>query len=345
MPTSFSTTQYQASELEALREELAEAHEQIKMYKALGKCMSSFSQSFSESQRSMAAMAQMMQHEKDTAGQAASVSSGGGHTVHEMTHKLRELAQGSKAALKDVDNLYQQSRQISDIIELIQQIASQTHLLSMNAAVEAARAGEHGRGFTVVAKEVQTLSARTDRATKDIGPLVKTIQTESNMVKKHMDSLSAHSQKFSDDGEAMAQSMSVSLDLAKRMQQTINLTALRAFVELAKMDHLIFKFEIYKTFFGLSQKTADDVTHHTTCRLGKWYYEGEGRSYAHLRGYRELEAPHAAVHNNAKEALTLFLAGEARAAVQAVSRMEKASMGVVEALERMAQAGEAEINR
>ncbi|MCK6389790.1 MAG: CZB domain-containing protein [Azonexus sp.] len=124
------------------------------------------------------------------------------------------------------------------------------------------------------------------------------------------------------------------------MEQTISTSALRTFIELAKLDHLIFKFEIYKVFFGLSEKTADEIAHHTGCRLGKWYYEGEGRRlYAGLPGYREIEPPHKEVHASGKDALTLFRAGQVRAAVQAIARMEKASLGVVNGLEKMAQSG------
>ena len=329
------------AEIERLQEELAEARNLNGMYKSLGQCLAQFSVSFGESQKSMAVMATVMQEERAIAREAAAVSQATQGTVDGMSEKLIGLAESSSSTLKDVDSLHGQSKKIGEIVELIQQIAAQTHLLSMNAAVEAARAGDQGRGFAVVAKEVQSLSAKTDHATKDITPLVKAIQRESTLVKESIDELSTQSQSFSEDGRAMAGKMGEALNFARKIEQTISVSALRTFVELAKLDHLVFKFEIYKVFFGLSEKTAEELAHHTGCRLGKWYYEGEGRTlYSHLDGYRAIEPPHKEVHVAGKEALRLFREGEVRAAVQAVARMERASIGVVEGLERMAVSGQ-----
>jgi uncharacterized phage infection (PIP) family protein YhgE len=329
------------AEIEDLRAELAEAKRLNNMYQALGQCLAQFSVSFGESQKSMATMASLMQEERAIARQAAVVSQETQTTVDGMSEKLIGLADSSSATLKDVDSLHGQSKKIGEIVELIQQISAQTHLLSMNAAVEAARAGDQGRGFAVVAKEVQSLSARTDHATKDITPLVKAIQRESTLVKNSIDELSTHSQTFSEEGRAMAGKMGEALNFARKIEQTISVSALRTFVELAKLDHLVFKFEIYKVFFGLSEKTAEELAHHTGCRLGKWYYEGEGRTlYAQLDGYRAIEPPHKEVHAAGKEALVLFRNGSIKAAVQAVARMERASIGVVEGLERMAVSGQ-----
>ena len=326
--------------VEALQRELAHANQQIKMYKALGQCLAQFSVSFSESQQSMAAMAGMMQIERDTAKKAAKVSASTQTTVQDIAEKLQALSQQSSATLANVDSLHQQSKQITDIIEFIQQISAQTHLLSMNAAVEAARAGEHGRGFAVVAKEVQGLSAKTDKATKEIIPLVKAIQSGASGVKQRVDELSNESLEFSAQGERMAANMGQTLDLTHQMETAISATALRTFVELAKLDHLIFKFEIYKVLFELSDKRADDLAAHTSCRLGKWYYEGEGKiMYSHLPGYRDIEAPHKEVHAYGKDALGFFADGNLRAAVQAISNMEKASLRVVRGLEKMAVSG------
>jgi hypothetical protein len=328
-------------EISRLRAELAEAHALNSMYQSLGQCLAQFSLSFSESQKSMAAMATLMQDERSVARQAASVSQETQTTVDGMSAKLVGLAESSSATSQDVDSLHGQSKKIGEIVELIQQISAQTHLLSMNAAVEAARAGDQGRGFAVVAKEVQTLSAKTDLATKDITPLVRAIQRESNLVKESIGQLSSQSQAFSQDGQVMAGKMGEAVGFAQQIERAISHSALRTFVEVAKLDHLIFKFEIYKVFFGLSNKTAEELAHHTGCRLGKWYYEGEGRKlYAQLDGYRAIEAPHKEVHAAGKEALALFARGNVRAAVQSVARMEKASLGVVEGLERMALAGQ-----
>lgn len=84
-----------------------------------------------------------------------------------------------------------------------------------------------------------------------------------------------------------AESMRTLLDLSSTMELAVAGSALRSFCELAKVDHLIYKFRVYKVLLGLSTETVSDFASHLECRLGKWYYEGEGHAcYSRLAGYR-----------------------------------------------------------
>jgi methyl-accepting chemotaxis protein len=80
------------------------------------------------------------------------------------------VAQRAVAAMRDIDDA---SGRMADIVGLIDEIAFQTNLLSLNAAVEAARAGEHGRGFAVVAAEVRQLAQRSGTAAREIRVLIE----------------------------------------------------------------------------------------------------------------------------------------------------------------------------
>lgn len=80
--------------------------------------------------------------------------------------------------LQSMNGVEEASKKISEIINVIDDIAFQTNLLALNASVEAARAGEHGKGFAVVAEAVRSLSQRSAVAAKDIGNLIQSTQDQ-----------------------------------------------------------------------------------------------------------------------------------------------------------------------
>jgi twitching motility protein PilJ len=158
----------------------------------------------------------------EVATRSVEIASKGADVVRQTIHGMDNIRGQIQETAKRIKRLGESSQEIGSIIELINDIAEQTNILSLNAAIQAASAGEAGRGFAVVADEVQRLAERASNATKRIETLVQTIQSDTNEAVNSMEQTTAEvvagARLAEDAGLALGEIETVSGDLSKLIQ-------------------------------------------------------------------------------------------------------------------------------
>nr|WP_126447406.1 methyl-accepting chemotaxis protein [Sulfuricystis multivorans] len=327
--------------LAAIEAECADKRARVAFFEDLVKHLYAFGESTKSVQNTMATMALALRQETREVVKASSETAHSQQTVHRLTEHIGRLIERAQASATAIDQLHEHTGRIHGIVKLIKEIADQTNLLALNAAIEAARAGEQGRGFAVVADEVRKLAERTTASTGEISQLVANVQEQASQAKLQSQVNPEEMAAIHQNGEEAFASIDGLLEISQSMTQTIAATALRSFIETAKKDHLVYKMEIYLVFLGMSDKNADDFASHTACRLGKWYYEGDGKvCFSQLPGYGAVEPSHIRVHQHGKAAVQAYRNGDFTTGLAELGAMEAASMEVLQHLETMAVAGE-----
>jgi len=160
------------------------------------------------------------------AERSVGIAKKGAEVVQNTIHGMDTIREQIQETAKRIKRLGESSQEIGDIVSLINDIADQTNILSLNAAIQASMAGDAGRGFAVVADEVQRLAERSSAATKQIEALVKTIQTDTNEAVISMEHTTAEvvrgARLAQDAGVALEEIENVSKNLADLIQNISN---------------------------------------------------------------------------------------------------------------------------
>ena len=251
-----------------------------------------------------------------------------------IANSLNNIDTRTQDACTAVEALAGHGNNIVKFVSEIQTISEQTNLLALNAAIEAARAGEQGRGFAVVADEVRSLAQKSAQASSEITTLVDAITSQTSQVSGQINEMGTSTQSLSEQTDSVKVIVGDITDVSKNMFRVIRNSSHISFLQTVKLDHVVWKAGVYRYIWNMAEEGAE-FEGHENCRLGNWYYQGEGQKYKGLTSFKALETPHKEVHRFGVLAMEKHDQDNEAAAYEELKKMEAASDELISILDRL----------
>ncbi|WP_417842161.1 methyl-accepting chemotaxis protein [Terasakiella sp.] len=324
------------NEIDVLRARISELEQERTITRSIFGSLVAFGDSLIAVRESFSDLSALLV-ETSRANEDARRQSGESQTgLKNMSTHITEISNHIRAASEQISTLNDNAGQIGSILSMVDDVSRQTKLLAFNASIEAARAGEAGKGFAIVATEVRALANRATEATLEIGKLVRKIQTQADNADRDMQTNAGSASDLESDADTLLSRAEHILDISAQGRSAMSTAAVLSEIELANLEELELKLEVYRVFMGLSNATEADFPPETDCRLGQWYYDGSGQGlFAASADFKALEIPHREVHENARKAVIFYREGQLDLALQALQSMERNNLDVMQRLRNM----------
>jgi len=245
------------------------------------------------------------------------------------------LTQNMGMMTTNISGLSQMADNINTFVTTISQISDQTNLLALNAAIEAARAGEAGRGFSVVADEVRSLANNTNESANEVSDLVKQIIDTTHQTVSAVDTIQTSNGNLSNSISSLNDEYAGIVQSCNSMKSTILNATTQTFVQTVKLDHVVWKADVYNVMLGQLDKPITEFADHTMCRLGKWLATEGAAKFGNVSAYRQIDNPHKEVHRAGVSAMHAFASGDTRLTIKELNSMEHASQEVMRLLDEL----------
>jgi predicted nucleic acid-binding Zn-ribbon protein len=286
----------------------------------------------------IAASAARLSEEREQLDGAASVFTDSAQVLDRIRGELASIDEKVRDSCSNIDRLKALSVDIVKFVQVISTISEQTNLLALNAAIEAARAGDQGRGFAVVADEVRALAQRASGAATEVGALVANIDSETHATDLQIQAVSLDCQRIAESTDRIVDTVDRALQMAAQMRAVINSSADSGFVQMAKMDHVVWKIEVYRALLADKERAPESLSDERECRLGRWYESADAEQrFGQLHSFRELQEPHRALHQVGREAVRLHRGNDLHESLAKLRQMEQSSDKIMQILDRFAK--------